>query len=50
MADPALYEKRGESVSLLRGDLERAEAEAARLTSRWEELEERKAATDSTLT
>ena len=47
LADPALYQAAGEGVSALRDDLERAEAEAARLTTRWEELEERKALADT---
>ena len=45
LADPALYQGAGEGIAALRSDLERAEAESVRLTARWEELEERKAAT-----
>ncbi len=46
LADPALYQGAGEGAAALRHDLEQAEADAARLTIRWEELEERKAATE----
>jgi ATP-binding cassette subfamily F protein uup len=44
LADPEIYQRSGDVVLTLRRDLERAEAEAARLATRWEELEERKAA------
>ncbi len=43
LADPALYQGAGDEVTTLRGELEAAEAEALRLTERWEELEARKA-------
>ena len=43
LSDPTLYQGAGEEVATLRLDLAEAEAEAARLTIRWEELEERKA-------
>jgi len=44
LADPELYQKAGEDVAALRLELEAAEAEAARFTARWEELEARDAA------
>ncbi len=44
LADPAIYQRSGDVVVTLRSDLEAAEAEAARLATRWEELEEGKAA------
>ena len=44
LADPEIYQRSGDVVVSLRSDLEGAEAEAARLATRWEELEERKAA------
>lgn len=44
LADPELYREAGERAESLRDDLEMAEAEALQLTARWEELEERKAA------
>ncbi len=44
LADPGIYQGPGEDIAALRAELERAESEAARLTARWEELEERKAA------
>ncbi len=44
LADPEIYRGSGEGMAALRDDLETAEAEAARLTARWEELEERQAA------
>jgi ATP-binding cassette subfamily F protein uup len=47
LADPALYQGAREGVAAMRHDLEQAEAEAARLTIRWEELEERKAAAEA---
>jgi ATP-binding cassette subfamily F protein uup len=43
LADPATYQELGEGVSALREELERAEAEARKLTARWEELEARSA-------
>ena len=43
LADPELYRGTGEDVAGLRMALERAESEALRLTTRWEELEECKA-------
>jgi len=42
LADPEVYQGPGEVAARLRDDLEGAEAEAARLTARWEDLEERK--------
>ncbi len=44
LADPESYQGDGEDVARLRNDLAVAEVEAVRLTSRWEELESRKAA------
>ena len=41
LADPAIYQSAGNEVATLRGELEVAEAEALRLTERWEELETR---------
>ncbi len=49
LADPEIYQGPGEGVAAVRSDLERAEAEAARLTARWEDLEERKALFESEL-
>ena len=46
LADPGLYQGDGESASAVRLDLEQAESEASRLTVRWEELEDSKAAGD----
>ncbi|MBC8186604.1 MAG: ABC-F family ATP-binding cassette domain-containing protein [Proteobacteria bacterium] len=46
LADPELYQGARQRIATLRGDLERAEDETAQLTRRWEELEERKAATE----
>ncbi|MFP6656418.1 MAG: ATP-binding cassette domain-containing protein, partial [Myxococcota bacterium] len=46
LADPGLYQRDGEGAAAVRLDLEQAESEASRLTARWEELEERKAAAD----
>lgn len=43
LADPEIYRGPGPGVAALRRDLAGAEAEAARLTARWEDLEERKA-------
>jgi len=43
LADPEIYQGPGQGVAEVRSDLEGAEAEAARLTARWEDLEERKA-------
>ena len=43
LADPEIYQGPGEGVAAVRSDLEEAEATAARLTARWEDLEERKA-------
>ena len=40
LADPETYQGEGDSVAALRTELEAAEAEAQRLTARWEELEE----------
>ncbi len=44
LADPETYRGLGQDVAAVRSDLEGAEAEAARLAARWEDLEERKAA------
>ena len=44
LADPATYRSRGDEVGTLRTRLDEAQAEVARLTARWEELEEKKAA------
>ena len=43
LADPEIYQGPGEGLAVVRSDLEEAEATAARLTARWEDLEERKA-------
>jgi len=42
LADPEIYQGPGEAVAAIRSDLQASEAEAARLTARWEDLEERK--------
>jgi ATP-binding cassette subfamily F protein uup len=42
LSDPSLYAKRGHEVPALRERLEKAKAEAKRLTARWEELESRR--------
>lgn len=47
LADPKLYEASGDGSSELRDTLQQAESEAERLTARWEELEERKAASQA---
>lgn len=47
LADPATYRDRGDEVASLREELETGQAEVAALTSRWEELEEKKAAYES---
>lgn len=39
LSDPEIYQGDAEQVSALRGALAEAEAEVARLTARWEELE-----------
>ncbi|WP_437779546.1 ABC-F family ATP-binding cassette domain-containing protein [Sorangium sp. So ce1097] len=44
LADPTLYSSRGAEVAGLLSDLERAKKEAARLVSRWEELETKREA------
>ena len=44
LADPTLYSARGGEVAGLNIELEKAKAEAARLTTRWEELETKRAA------
>ncbi|WP_437957730.1 ABC-F family ATP-binding cassette domain-containing protein [Sorangium sp. So ce119] len=44
LADPTLYSSRGPEVAGLLSDLERAKQEAARLVSRWEELETKREA------
>ncbi|MGK3988483.1 ABC-F family ATP-binding cassette domain-containing protein [Sorangium sp. So ce136] len=44
LADPTLYSSRGAEVAGLRSELERAKQEAARLVSRWEELETKREA------
>ena len=44
LADPELYQRAGEGAATLRNELEQAEAKALALTTRGEELEERKAA------
>lgn len=44
LADPETYRSRGDQVASLRTELEAARESTARLTSRWEELEEKKAA------
>ncbi|XXT19158.1 ABC-F family ATP-binding cassette domain-containing protein [Sorangium sp. So ce429] len=44
LADPTLYASRGAEVAGLRSELERAKQEAARLVSRWEELETKREA------
>ena len=46
LADPEIYQGPGEAVAAIRSDLQASEAEAARLTARWEDLEERKAASE----
>jgi ATP-binding cassette subfamily F protein uup len=43
LADPEIYREFDDGVGALSSDLAGAEAEAARLTARWEELEARKA-------
>lgn len=43
LADPATYRDRGDQVASLREELEAGQAEVAALTSRWEELEGKKA-------
>ena len=43
LADPATYQALGDGVAALREELEATEAEALRLTTRWEELEARSA-------
>ncbi len=47
LADPSTYQGEGGVVAAIRADLERAEAEVARLTARWEALESRAALTAS---
>jgi ATP-binding cassette subfamily F protein uup len=47
LGDPEIYQKAGDELVELRAELEAAEAEALRLTERWEELEARKAASES---
>lgn len=44
LADPETYRRQGEAIAGLRAELESAQARVAELTSRWEELEEKKAA------
>jgi len=44
LADPEIYRGSGEDATAARVDLEEAEAIAAKLTARWEDLEERQAA------
>ncbi|WP_437278278.1 ABC-F family ATP-binding cassette domain-containing protein [Sorangium sp. So ce375] len=44
LADPTLYASRGADVAGLLSELERAKEEAARLVSRWEELETKREA------
>ncbi|HTN90985.1 MAG TPA: ABC-F family ATP-binding cassette domain-containing protein [Sorangium sp.] len=44
LADPTLYASRGAEVAGLLSELERAKQEAARLVSRWEELETKREA------
>ncbi|WP_437689015.1 ABC-F family ATP-binding cassette domain-containing protein [Sorangium sp. So ce176] len=44
LADPTLYSSRGAEVAGLLSDLDRARQEAARLVSRWEELETKREA------
>ncbi|WP_437483935.1 ABC-F family ATP-binding cassette domain-containing protein [Sorangium sp. So ce1014] len=44
LADPTLYASRGADVAGLLSELERAKQEAARLVSRWEELETKREA------
>ncbi|MGK4008741.1 ABC-F family ATP-binding cassette domain-containing protein [Sorangium sp. So ce1036] len=44
LADPGLYASRGAEVAGLLSELERAKQEAARLVSRWEELETKREA------
>jgi ATP-binding cassette subfamily F protein uup len=44
LADPSLYATRGGEVPALTAALDKAKAEAARLVTRWEELEEKRAA------
>ena len=46
LADPEIYRGPGGAVAAIRSDLQASEAEAARLTARWEDLEERKAASE----
>ena len=47
LADPSTYQGEGGAVAELRAELERAEAEVARLTARWEALESPAALTAS---
>jgi ATP-binding cassette subfamily F protein uup len=47
LADPATYQGEGGAVVALRAELEQAEAEVLRLTTRWEALESRAALTAS---
>ncbi len=47
LADPETYRQRGDEVASLRAGLQSAQAAAAELTARWEELEEKKAAFES---
>jgi len=48
LADPATYQSEGDEVVRLKSELEMAEAEALRLTERWELLETRDAASKQT--
>jgi len=47
LADPAIYRGSGEEGAAARFALEEAEATAAKLTARWEDLEERQTASDA---
>jgi ATP-binding cassette subfamily F protein uup len=44
LSDPATYQSAGDEVGMIREELAVAEAEAARLTERWEDLEARTSA------
>jgi hypothetical protein len=47
LADPATYQGEGGVAAAIRAELALAEAEVARLTTRWEELESRASLTGS---
>ena len=50
LADPETYQRPGEELATMRNDLASAEAEAVRLTERWEELESRHSAFEASRT